>query len=79
VAFAVCLDVGRRNAGVVSGVMNMVGNLGGTIAPVVVGKALDKWGSWTIPFYITAALLCFSVVMWLLIDPYRSVIGEERT
>src|SRR5499427_5408547 len=77
VAFAVCLDVGRRNAGVVSGVMNMVGNLGGTIAPVVVGKALDKWGSWTIPFYITAALLGFSVVMWLLIDPYRSVIGEQ--
>ena len=77
VAFAVCLDVGRRNAGVVSGVMNMVGNLGGTIAPVVVGKALDKWGSWNIPFYITAALLGFSVVMWLLIDPYRSVIGEQ--
>jgi ACS family glucarate transporter-like MFS transporter len=76
VAFAVCLDVGRRNAGVISGVMNMVGNLGGTIAPVVVGYVLDKWGSWTIPFYVTAILLGVSVVMWLLIDPYRSVIGD---
>jgi len=76
-AFAVCLDVGRRNAGVISGTMNTVGNLGGTIAPVVVGYAVEKLGSWTIPFYITAVLLGFSVVMWLLIDPYRSVIGEQ--
>jgi len=77
VAFAVCLDVGRRNAGVISGAMNTVGNLGGTIAPVAVGYVVEKWGSWTIPFYITAGLLGFSVVMWLLIDPYRSVIGEQ--
>jgi nitrate/nitrite transporter NarK len=77
VAFAVCLDVGRRNAGVISGVMNTAGNLGGTIAPVVVGYVVEKWGSWTIPFYITALLLGFSVVMWLLIDPNRSVIGEQ--
>jgi sugar phosphate permease len=76
-AWSVCLDVGRRNAGVVSGAMNMVGNLGGTIGPVVVGYVLDKWGSWTIPFYVTAVLLGFSAVMWLMIDPYRSVIGDE--
>jgi nitrate/nitrite transporter NarK len=77
VAFAVCLDVGRRNAGVVTGVMNTAGNLGGTIAPVVVGYVVEKLGSWTIPFYITAVLLGFSVIMWLLIDPYRSVIGDQ--
>jgi sugar phosphate permease len=76
-AFAVCLDVGRRNAGVISGAMNTVGNLGGTIAPIVVGYAVDKLGSWTIPFYITAALLGVSVIMWLMIDPYKSVIGDQ--
>jgi nitrate/nitrite transporter NarK len=35
-AWAVCLDVGRRNAGVVTGFMNSFGNIGGTIAPIVV-------------------------------------------
>jgi hypothetical protein len=38
---------------------------------------VEKLGSWTIPFYITAVLLGFSVIMWLLIDPYRSVIGDQ--
>jgi MFS transporter, ACS family, glucarate transporter len=77
-AWSVCLDVGRRNAGVVTGCMNMVGNIGGTIAPVVVGYAVEKKGSWEIPFYVTATVLIGGVVMWLLIDPKRSVIETEQ-
>jgi MFS transporter, ACS family, glucarate transporter len=74
-AWAVCLDVGRRHAGVVTGCMNMVGNIGGTIAPVVVGYAVERLGSWDIPFYVTAGVLTIGTVMWMLIDPQRSVIG----
>ena len=73
-AWAVCLDVGRRNAGVVTGFMNMVGNLGGTIAPVVVGYAVERRGSWSLPFYVTAGVLTIGAAMWMLIDPRRSVI-----
>src|SRR5713226_6475902 len=76
-AWAVCLDVGRRNAGVVTGFMNMVGNLGGTIAPVLVGYSVERWGSWAVPFYVTAGVLTIGVVMWALIEPQRSVIGER--
>jgi ACS family glucarate transporter-like MFS transporter len=77
-AWSVCLDVGRRNAGVVTGCMNMVGNIGGTIAPVVVGYAVERRGSWNIPFYVTAGVLTIGVVMWMLIDPRRSVIGKQE-
>ena len=76
-AWSVCLDVGRRNAGVVTGFMNMTGNFAGTIAPVVVGYTVEKLASWTIPFYITAGLLVFGVIMWALVNPYRSVIEQE--
>jgi len=55
--------------------MNMVGNIGGTIAPIVVGYAVERMGSWDIPFYVTAGVLTIGAVMWLLIDPERSVIG----
>jgi len=75
-AWSVCLDVGRRNAGVVTGFMNTVGNLGGTIAPLVVGYTVERWGSWTTPFYVMAAVFAFGVLMWLLVDPRRSVIDE---
>jgi len=75
-AWAVCLDVGRKYAGIVTGFMNTVGNVGGAIAPVVVGYAVKNFGSWTMPFYVMAMVFAFGVVMWLLVDPNRSVIGE---
>src|SRR2546426_5144558 len=51
-AWSVCLDVGRRNAGVVTGIMNMVGNIGGTIAPVVVGYAVERRGGGENSFFV---------------------------
>jgi nitrate/nitrite transporter NarK len=71
--WAVCLDVGADHAGVVTGFMNTVGNIGGLIAPLVVGIAVDRWHSWTIPFYITAAVYACGALAWLVIDPYRPV------
>src|SRR5262249_58167972 len=76
-AWAVCLDVGRKYAGVVTGCMNTVGNIGGAIAPLVVGYAVKSWGSWTLPFYVMAALFVFGAVMWLLVDQRKSVLREN--
>jgi MFS transporter, ACS family, glucarate transporter len=78
-AWSVCLDVGRRNAGVVTGCMNMVGNLGGTLTPIVVGYSVDRLGSWNFPFYVTAGVLTWGTLMWLLINPRRSVIGASSS
>src|SRR5262249_47338547 len=76
-AWSVCLDVGRKYAGIVTGCMNTVGNIGGAIAPLVVGYAVKSWGSWTLPFYIMAAVFGFGVAMWLLLDPRKSVLVEN--
>ena len=54
--WAVCLDVGARHAGVITGFMNTSGNLGGLIGPLVVGVMVERWQSWTYPFYVTAAV-----------------------
>ena len=69
--WATCLDIGRRRSGVVSGTTNTFGNLAGTAAPIVFGYVVERWGSWTIPFYIAAAVMALGVVMWLFIDPRR--------
>lgn len=76
-AWAVCLDVGRRQAGVVTGFMNSFGNIGGALAPVVVGHVVERFHSWTPPFYTMAAVFAFGAVMWLLVDPYCSVLEEK--
>ena len=77
-AWSVCLDVGRRNAGIITGFMNSFGNVGGAIAPLITGHLVDKYGSWNLPFYGMAAVFIFGAVMWLLVDPYQSVLNQSN-
>jgi MFS family permease len=42
-SWAVCQDIGRRYAAIVAGFMNMVGNLGGAIGPLLSGYVLDRY------------------------------------
>jgi MFS transporter, ACS family, glucarate transporter len=67
--WAVCLDIGRRHAGVVTGCMNTFSNLGGVLTPLVVAYAVERWQSWTIPFYVTAVVYAAGAFIWLAIDP----------
>ena len=72
-AWAVCLSIGGRHAGVVSGAMNTFGNLGGMLSPVVVGWSLATWNSWEAPLYTVAAGYVLSAVCWLGIDPLEAL------
>jgi ACS family glucarate transporter-like MFS transporter len=71
--WAVCLDIGHEHAGVVTGAMNTVGNLGGMLTPLVVGLAVERWHSWTLPFYVTAVMYAIGAAAWLAIDPHRKL------
>jgi MFS family permease len=73
-AWAVCLDVGRRNAGVVTGLMNTIGNIGGALAPLVVGFAVGNLKSWSLPFDIMAGLFLGGAIVWAFVDPDSSVV-----
>src|SRR5262249_57726482 len=71
--WAVPVDVAPDHAGVVTGFMNTLGNLGGLIGPLVVGIAVDRWHSWTFPFYVTAAIYTSGGIAWLTIDPEQRI------
>ena len=73
--WAVCLDVGADHAGVVTGFMNTFGNLGGLVGPLVVGVAVERFGSWTFPFYVTALVYAMGALAWLAIDPDRRLLS----
>jgi ACS family glucarate transporter-like MFS transporter len=72
-AWAVSLDIAPNHAGVVTGWMNTLGNLGGLVGPLVVGVVVERSHSWDIPFYITAALYLVGAAAWLAIDPAQPV------
>ena len=76
--WAVCLDIGRDYAGVVTGCMNTFSNLGGVLTPMVVAVAVDRWQSWTFPFYVTAVVYAAGAVIWLVIDPDNPITGQSR-
>jgi ACS family glucarate transporter-like MFS transporter len=77
--WAVPIDIAPDHAGVITGFMNTLGNLGGLVGPLVVGIAVDRWGSWTFPFYVTAAVYACGALAWLAIDPELTItIGRNR-
>jgi ACS family glucarate transporter-like MFS transporter len=72
-SWSVCIDVGRRRAGLLSGVMNMTGNLGSFLTGIAF-PYLQTWtGSGRTFFYVAAVLNLIAVVAWLGIDPRKSV------
>lgn len=67
-AWGACMDVGGRFAGTFSGAMNMMGNLGGFLAPIAIGYVLDRTGSWNLTFYISSVVYLAGAVCWMLLD-----------
>jgi nitrate/nitrite transporter NarK len=73
-AWAVCLDVGHRNAGAISGAMNMAGNLGGFLCSIMVGYVASSAG-YNAPLFIISGMLLVSSVLFLQINPEKSITG----
>ena len=71
--WAVPIDIAPDHAGVITGFMNTLGNIGGLIGPLVVGYAVDRWHSWTFPFYVTAIVYAAGALIWLAIDPEKVI------
>ena len=71
--WAVPIDIAPDHAGVITGCMNTLGNLGGLVGPLVVGIAVDRWQSWSFPFYVTALVYAGGALAWLAIDPLSTI------
>jgi MFS transporter, ACS family, glucarate transporter len=76
--WAVPLDIGAEHAGVITGFMNTFGNIGGLVGPLVVGIAVDRWHSWTFPFYLTALVYAGGAAAWLAINPLQRIEAISR-
>ena len=77
-SWAVPMDVGGKYSGTVSGMMNMAGNIGGALSPLVFGF-LAQGGNWQAPFIVAAALLVAGSGVWLFwLDPDRHVLPASE-
>jgi ACS family glucarate transporter-like MFS transporter len=75
-AYAITMDMGGRNVGVIFGLMNMAGNLGAGAFTALVPQ-LNAWygGGWTPTLVVFAAMHVVALLCWLPLDP-NGTIGE---
>jgi sugar phosphate permease len=77
-SWAVPMDVGGKYSGTVSGMMNMAGNIGGALSPLVFGF-LVQYGNWQAPFIVAASLLVLGAAVWAFwLDPDVSVLEVQQ-
>jgi ACS family glucarate transporter-like MFS transporter len=78
ISWAVCLDIGRDYAGVVTGTMNTAGQLGGFVCSVLFGYVVQATGSYNPPLWIIAGLVMLSAYLFSRIDPTQPLIEPSR-
>jgi MFS transporter, ACS family, glucarate transporter len=76
-AFAVCLDIGGRHAGAVTGAMNMAGQLGAFSTSVAFGQVVTLTGNYNTPLLPMIGFTLVGAALWLKIDPTRPLIRTE--
>ncbi len=75
-AWAVCLDMGGARAGLVTGVMNTAGQLGGFACSVLFGYVVKATGSYSVPVWVIAAMVMIAAVLFARIDPTRQLVDD---
>lgn len=75
-SWSTCMDIGERDAGAVSGSMNMVGNLGAFTAALAFPYLYAAMESHEPFFYLAAGLNVVAIFLWFRIRPDRSIREE---
>jgi MFS transporter, ACS family, glucarate transporter len=75
---ALCLDVGRTNAGAVFGFMNTASNAASALSAVAFGYLVGYSGNYETPFVPMVCLLAVGAVLWFQVDPTRELFPAAR-
>jgi len=64
------VDIGGRYAAMAFGFMNMIGNIGNSIAPVTNERLFNLYG-WNALFTVNAIILITATIFWFFNDPHK--------
>jgi sugar phosphate permease len=67
------MDLGGRYSGTLAGIMNMMGMVGGLLAPWTIPMIREAAGNWEVPILVLAAAYLVGSVAWLGIDPVTPI------
>ncbi|HEV8608399.1 MAG TPA: MFS transporter [Tepidisphaeraceae bacterium] len=70
------VDIGGRYAAMAFGFMNMIGNIGNSVAPVTNERLFNLYG-WNALFTVNAIILCSATIFWFFNDPNKRFYPEH--
>ncbi len=73
VSYAACTDIGRNNAGTVTGAMNFFGQMGAFTLSLVFGKMVQAMNNFNYPLILVGVVLVAGGLLWLSINPSRRI------
>ncbi|MDQ2899309.1 MAG: MFS transporter [Acidobacteriota bacterium] len=73
-AWAICLDIGGRHSGVVTGSMNTAGQLGGFLCAVLFGYVVKATGNYSAPVWMVAGMVMAGAILFSRIDATRTLV-----
>lgn len=73
-AWALCIDLGKKHAGTLSGAMNTAGNIGGFCCGILFGELVQQSGDYNQPLYVIAVMLLVSALLFFFINPEKSIV-----
>ncbi len=78
-SWSFCTDIGKQHAGLVSGMMNMAGNVGSFVTALAF-PYLKAWTGNDVPFFYAGIVLSLlAALTWLAMDPRKSIVDEKAT
>jgi nitrate/nitrite transporter NarK len=73
-AWALCIDLGKRHVGTISGAMNTAGNIGGFCCGILFGELVQQSGNYNLPLYMIAVMLIISAILFFFINPEKPIV-----
>jgi MFS transporter, ACS family, glucarate transporter len=77
-AWALCLDIGGRQVGLITGVMNSAGQFGGFVCSVVFGYIVQLTGNYNMPLWGVAGMVMIAALLFTRIDASRPLFAPEE-
>lgn len=75
-SWASATDLGRNFSGTVSGWMNLWGNIGAFISPMLGGYLVQHYG-WDTTFYLMIIPAVVAIVLWFFVQPDKPLLSDE--
>jgi ACS family glucarate transporter-like MFS transporter len=72
-AWSLCVDIGGRYSGAVSGAMNTAGSAGGFVCAVAFGYLVKIFGNYNAPLFVIAGMVTAAAVLFWQIDPTKPI------